>query len=388
MIIEQLAGSTRRRISRKMPTEETDSSMTEETEGLLSNVPLETESGSDGPCLPLTHPPPPTAPPPHSAQTDALRLLFGAGGIYASFLFYGSLQEDVFRYEAADGTKFDQAWFLQFLEAFANVCVGFVGVKLAGGTKNIPQKFFVISGASQVSSKAFTSLSLARGLSFPVATLAKSGKMAPVMAGQLLLGGATYSTREYLQVAAIIGGTAILSMGKKKGGTSTSSPLGVMFILLSLFMDGVTAGVQKRLKADLGRVGVKPKPYDFMLWTNLYMMAVALCIALILGELTSGVSYCSANPEISRLIVKFSLCSAVGQSFIFYTVATFDPLVCSTVTTTRKIFSVLLSIFTKGHHISGQGWAGIMLAVSGILSEMQNKFAASKARHYKSKVSM
>lgn len=118
------------------------------------------------------------------------------------------------------------------------------------------------------------------------------------------------------------------------------------------------------------------------------MMAVALCISLILGELSSGISYLSANPEIFSLIVKFSLCSAVGQSFIFYTVATFDPLVCSTVTTTRKIFSVLLSIFTKGHHLSGQGWAGIMLAISGILSEMQSKFAASRARHYKSKVSM
>lgn len=100
-----------------------------------------------------------------------------------------------------------------------------------------------------------------------MATLAKSGKMAPVMAGQLLLGGATYSTREYMQVAAIIGGTAMLSLGKKKGGPSTSTPLGIMFILLSLFMDGVTAGVQKRLKADLGKVGVKPKPYDFMFWT-------------------------------------------------------------------------------------------------------------------------
>lgn len=47
----------------------------------------------------------------------------------------------------------------------------------------------------------------------------------------------------------------------QKGGTSTSTPLGVMFILLSLFMDGVTAGVQKRLKADLGKCHVKPKPY-------------------------------------------------------------------------------------------------------------------------------
>ena len=200
-----------------MPTTSADASMTEETESLLSTVPLDIENGGGGgsgigsKAAPL----PPTPPPPQSARADALRLIFGAGGIYAAFLYYGSLQEDVFRYTSEDGASFDQAWFLQFLEALANVCVGFLGMKVAGSTKNIPQKFFIISGASQVSSKAFTSLSLARGLSFPVATLAKSGKMAPVMAGQLLLGGASYSTREYLQVAAIIGGTAILSMGKK-----------------------------------------------------------------------------------------------------------------------------------------------------------------------------
>eukprot|EP00957_Ditylum_brightwellii_P201538 15326115-Ditylum_brightwellii.AAC.1 len=107
-------------------------------------------------------------------------------------------------------------------------------------------------------------------------------------------------------------------------------------------MDGVTGGLQKRLKADMNKVGIKPKPYDFMFWTNLYMMIVAIFISFVLGEFTQ----------------------AIGQSFIFYTVAHFDPLVCSTVTTTRKIFSVLLSIFTKGHQMSLQGWFGVSLAVS------------------------
>lgn len=311
---------------------------------------------------------------------DTVKLMIGAGGIYGAFLYYGSLQEDVFRYTAADGGSFRQAWFLQVLEALANVIVGFVGMQIVGPTAGVPLRMFGISGAAQVSAKACTSLALANGLSFPVATLAKSGKMAPVMAGSLLLGGAKYELREYLQVAAIIGGTAIVSMGKKKGGGS-SSLMGVVYIVASLALDGVTAGFQKRLKTETAKVGVKPKPYDFMFWTNLFMCLTAAVIALGLGEMTSGAAYCLANPEILSKIVKFAICSAVGQSFIFYTIANFDPLVLSTVTTTRKIFSVLLSIFLKGHSLSLMGWSGIAMACGGILSELQVKSSPKKPSH-------
>jgi solute carrier family 35 (UDP-galactose transporter), member B1 len=305
---------------------------------------------------------------PTSGMSDTVKLLIGAGGIYGAFLYYGSLQEDVFRFVSSDGVAFKQAWFLQVLEAFANVVIGFIGMHLSGPTKGIPMRMFAISGAAQVTAKACTSLALANGLSFPVATLAKSGKMAPVMAGSLLLGGAKYDLREYLQVAAIIGGTAVVSMGKKKGGESSS--LGVIFIILSLALDGVTAGFQKRLKSETAKVGVKPKPYDFMFYTNLFMCLTAAVIAMGLGEVQSGISFCVANPEVLSKIIKFAICSAVGQSFIFYTIANFDPLVLSTVTTTRKIFSVLLSIFLKGHSLSLLGWSGITLACSGIMSEL------------------
>merc|ERR1712166_164068 len=163
-----------------------------------------------------------------------------------------------------------------------------------------------------------------------------------------------YTAREYLQVAAIIGGTGIVSMGKKKGGSSSSSMIGVGYIVLSLTLDGVTAGFQKRLKKETAEAGVKPKPYDFMFWTNLFMAGTALVVALGLGELTAG--------------------------FIFYTISNFDPLILSTVTTTRKIFSVLLSIFLKGHSLSLVGWSGIGMAVSGILSELQAKASGNKPK--------
>jgi UDP-galactose transporter B1 len=310
---------------------------------------------------------------------ESVKLLIGVGGIYSAFLYYGSLQEDVFRFKAADGTKFTQAWFLQVLEALANVVVGFIGLKISGQTKGIPQKMFAISGCTQVCAKAFTSLSLANGLSFPVATLAKSGKMVPVMIGSLLLGNAKYSVRQYLQVLAIVAGTAIVGMGGKSGGSN--SALGVAFILLSLVCDGVTGGVQKMLKEETKKAGITPKPYDFMFWTNLYMALTAIVVAVGLGEVGSGIAYLTNNPEIMSKIIKFSLCSAAGQSFIFYTISNFDPLVCTTVTTTRKVFSVLLSIFLKGHSLSAQGWTGISLAIMGIMAEMQEKMNPKPKSH-------
>ena len=197
------------------------------------------------------------------------------------------------------------------------------------------------------------------------------------------------SLRDYLQVLAIIAGTAILSMSKKKSAASDSSALGVTFILLALVMDGVTGGVQKRLLADMKRVKITPQPYDLMTFTNLFMMIFALLISFGLGEFGKGMAYCAHNPKVFGLIWKFSMCSAVGQSFIFYTVARFDPLVCSTVTTTRKIFSVVLSIVFKGHHIPAQGWAGLALACSGIVSEVLNKIQGGhRKRQMKSKISM
>ena len=146
-----------------------------------------------------------------------------------------------------------------------------------------------------------------------------------------------------------------------------------MFILLALVMDGLTGGVQKKLLSDLKCVNITPQPYDLMTYTNAFMMLFALVVAVVTKEFSSGLSYCKQNPAVFELIWKFSLCSAVGQSFIFYTLARFDPLVCSTVTTTRKIFSVILSILLKGHNVSMQGWMGLGLAVGGIVSEMSRK---------------
>lgn len=310
-------------------------------------------------------------------QMEFLKLIWGAGGIYTAYLYYGSLYEDVFAYVDSNGVGLKQAWFLQSLEASVNVLVGAIGLKFVGSAGKIPQKDFILSGSAQVCAKAFTSMALASGVSYPVTTLAKCAKMAPVMAGSFFLGKSVYSMREYMQVFAIILGTLIVSLAKKKGDDSSSSFVGLSLILLSLMMDGVVGGTQKRLKANMSKIGVEPKPYDFMFYTNIYMMLMGFFISFSIGEFFPGLAYCLRNPGIRSLIVKYSLCSAIGQSFIFYTIAHFDPLVCSTITTTRKILTVLISITFKGHKLGLSGWSGVGIAVAGISSEAMSKYSAA-----------
>jgi len=311
-----------------------------------------------------------------------VQLLIGAGGIYASFLYYGSLQEDVLTYKSANGDKFEYAWLLQVMEASANVILGFVCMLVVEGFRGsiyAPsiQLPYLISGGLQVTAKYFTTSAMVYGVSFPVATLAKSSKMVPVMIGQLLLGKASYGVREYLHVALIVGGTAAVSMaGKAKKGESSS--LGLALLIAALACDGVVGGTQKALKNALKEKQMKERSFEMQFLTNLYMALTATVFMFVMGEFTPGMAFLKSNPGIFTDILKFAVCSAVGQGFIFYTISCFDPLVLSTVTTTRKVFSVLLSIFLKGHALNTQGWVGISMACGGILGELQQKASASR----------
>merc|ERR1712107_582937 len=113
------------------------------------------------------------------------------------------------------------------------------------------------------------------GVSFPVATLAKSSKMVPVMIGSLLLGKAKYSVREYIHVILIVAGTAAVSMaGKSKAGTS--SVTGLVFLVAALACDGVVGGTQKGLKKSLAEKKMKERNFEMQFLTNLYMCLTAI----------------------------------------------------------------------------------------------------------------
>jgi solute carrier family 35 (UDP-galactose transporter), member B1 len=314
------------------------------------------------------------------AQTKAMQLLVGTAGIYSAYLYYGVVQEDLFRYRSISGVGFSYVWSLQVLESAVTMIIGYIGRKLDGGRKNLPILPFFHSGVSQLAAKALMSLSLAAGLSFPVVVLAKSAKIVPVMIGQLLLGGSKYNFHDYLFAVMIVAGTSLLSSGNTSEDAASGSDTftGLVLITLSLTADGFTGGLQKKLKRVTASMA--PTTYDFLFYSHVAQFFAAIVACFITGEIQTAASYLMNNPTIWWWIVASCVCSAIGQCFVFYVISCFDPVVCTTITTTRKMLTVMFSIGFKGHNLSNWGYIGLGIAVSALLLEVEAKYAQYRGR--------
>jgi UDP-galactose transporter B1 len=307
-------------------------------------------------------------------QRKIFQLVFGSIGIYSTYLYYSVLQEDLFRYRDSHGVGFSFVWFLQVVESAMDLCIGRLGRKAYSGGENFPRKLFFKSGASQLAGKVLMSLSLAAGLSFPIVVLAKSAKIVPVMLGQLILGGSNYTTRDYIFAGLLVCGTTLLSIGKSSPHeTGNDTIMGLFLIILSLLSDGVTGGLQKKLKKETAHLDLGM--YDFLYHSHISMMTVALVACHVTGEIWSAPQYILENPSIARNVLMVCLCSAAGQCFIFYVITAFDPLICTTITTTRKMFSVLFSLCFKGHILSEIGFLGMALAILALAVEVEGKIS-------------
>ncbi len=322
---------------------------------------------------------------PQSGFARLIKLLVFAGGIYGAFLQYGNAQEEIYKCPKGikDCEKID-VWFVNCCEAIANVLVGGIALLIVGNINGLPIECLRISALFQQGAKGCTNLAMVYKMPFAITTLAKSGKMIPVMIGSIFIGGKKYSWLQIASVLAIVMGTVLVSMysGEKKGhGSSSSSSsqdisqyIGVAFLVASLAFDGVVAGKQTEMDTLCKERKIQPsysRAFAMMFWTNLFMSGIALLAAIFNYEKT--INYLTTHSEIYTLIGTFAVCSAVGQTFIFLTITEFDPLTTTTITTTRKIFSVLLSIYKNNTPVEPIGWFGLAIASAGIVYDIFEK---------------
>ncbi len=90
--------------------------------------------------------------------------------------------------------------------------------------------------------------------------------------------------------------------------------------------------------------------------------------------------YLSTHPDVAWALLYFSLTSAFGQIFIFYTIRTFDSLTLSTITTTRKFFTIVMSVVVHGNKLLNQQWLGVAIVFTGLAIEIYEGERSKKAK--------
>ncbi|CAK7207912.1 UDP-galactose transporter [Sporothrix eucalyptigena] len=235
--------------------------------------------------------------------------------------------------------------------------------------------------------------------------LAKSCKLLPVMFLHVTLFRRRYPLYKYMVVAAVTTGVAVFTLHtgshkKKAASASDHTAWGMLLLSINLLFDGLTNSTQ-----DYIFEAFRPFSGPQMMCANSLMQTAVTGTYLLVispwlvhsgvgawlgavdevaasgassssfsigaGELAAALAFLQRHPAVWRDVLGFAACGAVGQIFIFYALSTFSSVFLVTVTVTRKMCTMMLSVVAFGHRLSGMQWLGVGLVFGGIGVEAQ-----------------
>jgi len=205
-------------------------------------------------------------------------------------------------------------------------------------------------------------------VTFPFVVLLKSSKLLPVMATNMVLYGKRYQWYQYLSVALITGGVSMFMLVKpsKGEGVSSNSLIGVALVLFNLFLDGFTNSTEEEIR-DHKKVSAGQLMFFYNFAQVILVLAFLLTPAT--SQLYDAIVFLTNHPQALQDILLFVFCNATGQLFIFLTIELFDSLTLVTITVTRKLFTILMSVVIYGHNILPLQWLSVAVVFTGIALE-------------------
>jgi len=219
--------------------------------------------------------------------------------------------------------------------------------------------------------------------------LGKSCKLVPVMLMNVLLYRRRFAPHKYLVVFMVTVGITIFmgfgndkSKSKHSSSSTSSSPyaslIGIIYLLINLALDGATNSTQDEIFTRH-----KVSGQQMMLWINVFCTLLTSILSVLplpyipvihpstdgKSELAGALEFIRTHPSIISPLAQFALTGALGQLFIFETLQHFGSLTLVTITLTRKLFTMVLSVVVYNHKLAPGQWLGAAVVFAGISVE-------------------
>jgi adenosine 3'-phospho 5'-phosphosulfate transporter B2 len=194
-------------------------------------------------------------------------------------------------------------------------------------------------------------------------------------------------------VAVVIGlGVALFMFSQHSGPVDlnqTTSFSGVVLMFGYLAFDSFTSQWQDVLFKEYAL-----SSYQMMIGINAFSAVFTFVSVLQSGELGMSIDFLAQNVDCAwcvransrgssrarRHVTGFSLAGAIGQTFIFFTIKEFGPLVFTIITSTRQLVAIVLSVIIYGHNIALEGVAGAAVVFAAIAYRVWRKENEDRAR--------
>ncbi|KAK9366630.1 UAA transporter [Lipomyces kononenkoae] len=323
---------------------------------------------------------------------SVLQLFVAVSGIYVSFLTWAVLQERISTSPyGPDNQVFRSSVVINTIQSFCAAIVGYIYTRYTSSSsmktsptifpnrKALLQYTFVAMTSSMASPFGYASL---KHIDYLTLLLGKSCKLLPVMALHVLIFRKKYQWTKYLLVFAVTLGVSFFtfyhpSTSKKAAqGPSSSSVYGLLLLAINLLFDGLTNSTQDHI------FHTQPTINGPKMMCGINVMATILTSAFLLTpfsrQLQDSLEFFKLYPQVLYDILSFSICGAIGQVFIFFTLSKFGSLTLVTVTVTRKMMSMLLSVVWFNHKLTVGQWFGVLLVFGGVGGEALMKYFEKK----------
>lgn len=319
---------------------------------------------------------------------QSLRLAFCAGGICCSYWLYGFLQEKILS-ESDLG-----ALFILVLQTVVNIVIAIIWQRVEGkptgvaSNQTLNHPLLILTSFTYVFAMAGSNEAL-RFVSYPTAVLAKSCKLIPTMIMGWAIERRSYGLQQWVAAILISFGIAIFNLARIKEPPASDHDAhgdeywkGMMLLTLSLAMDGflgVSQGFLKRI--DTKNKGHRPpSAVETMLWVNAYALPFLLPMAIADSQWNEGIEILTKDPFLLKAMILLNGVVGCGQIFIFLTITWYSSLVCTTITTTRKFFTILFSVLHFGHKFSTWQWLSTGMVFCGLYMSIVAKKAPEKTQ--------
>jgi len=181
-----------------------------------------------------------------------------------------------------------------------------------------------------------------------------------------------YSWSDYVTAVAISAGLfafLLTSTNTEHHGRyreqATTTVSGLLLLVGYLAFDSFTSNWQGELFRVYHMTSV-----EMMAGTNVFSVLLTTTSLVEQGAFTEAVAFAARHPLFVAHVLVLSTTSAVGQLFIFYTIAQFGPVTFTIIMIVRQGLAILLSCIVYHHSVTIVGIAGIIVLFTAIFARI------------------